>query len=173
MSDLFAQSPYRFWVFLLLFFGIIYGYYVAVENLIHEEDFFQDFLLAIDTAYNKTPISALSTKLEWIFFILFFIMFLVCAYYTFILLQSLKISGEVLINYKLSMDERQKWETLKDSLGILLGLFLSFTIIFGNFTREILTEAISRKERSLLNMKLETIIKRLDDIQNNENNDKH
>jgi hypothetical protein len=167
LSDTFANSPYRYWIIFLPVLIMIIGYFKVVEILVHDEPLYQDFIIKIRSAYNKTPISALSTNSEWAFFLAFFIMFIICFSFTSKLLEVTKFSSDVLIFQAISIEDRQKWEALKSSADALLGIYFSLTIIFMNFSREIITEANGRKERDTINLKMDIIVKKLDEIQKN------
>ena len=168
----FRSSPFFYQV---LFFSIEYTFLVFVvllknniDNLIGFDQSLNKLFNDLRLKYSKSIFSSFSFW-DWIILGIFagLLLFSLCAFAQ--LGQMNVTSLNILLSGNLTSSEERFWELIRSESAPYTGMYLTISILILNFIREIIIDVKNRINNEKMNEKYDTIIKKLEEIQETQN----
>ncbi len=161
-------SPTFYWnlffsiEFTLLWYVIALKY--QIDKCVGFKKWFIDLKIRVTSVYSKTTVYKTSGS-DKIFLIILGVLLIFCVK-SFVDFNNLNFNSFTLLaSGKLSPGEEKFWDLIKSEAAPMTGFYLTLSILILTIIKEIISDAKNRYNNEKLNEKYETILKKLDKIQ--------
>jgi hypothetical protein len=164
----YKTSPMFYWhlfftiTFTLLWFVVVFKY--QIDKCVGFNRYLIDLKTGLKSKYSETLLTNFSW-VDWVFLVVLLGLLIFCIK-SVLDLSNLNIkSFNLLTSGNLTPSEEKFWDLIKSEAAPLTGFYLTLSILTMTLIKEIITEAKNKFVTQKLNEQYEVIIKKLDEIQ--------